>query len=105
MNMKTLWMLLIVVVFGIQLYIPASLIIKQERTLSHGERVLIECRPFDPFDVFRGRYVQVAPEIGLLSGCNENVDLDMPGGATYYLSMETDSEGIRTQFLYSKCAT
>ena len=44
------------------LAIPASMIHRQETTLSQGRAYKFKTRPVDPYDAFRGRYVALAFE-------------------------------------------
>ena len=47
------------VVFILQWLVPATMIIGQEMVLDKGDEIKIRCRPIDPYDPFRGRYVRV----------------------------------------------
>ncbi len=41
----------------LQLAVPASMILKRERVLAHGQAFKFRTAPVDPYDAFRGRYV------------------------------------------------
>jgi uncharacterized membrane-anchored protein len=45
------------IVAAAQLVVPASLIVRQERTLREGQVFKFKTAPVDPYDAFRGRYV------------------------------------------------
>jgi uncharacterized membrane protein YgcG len=47
-----------------QLAVPFSMIRQVERVLSEGQQVKLKCQPVDPADLFRGRYVWLAFEMG-----------------------------------------
>ena len=55
----TRWILLGVFAAAVlaQLGVPVSLIVKHERVLRNGTQHRFRCRPVDPADPFRGRYV------------------------------------------------
>ncbi|MBX2849654.1 MAG: GDYXXLXY domain-containing protein [Acidiferrobacterales bacterium] len=51
--------LLIAITIVAQLLIPASMILRYESVLDHGELMRFEVRPVDPVNPFRGRYVRL----------------------------------------------
>lgn len=57
--MKWRWMLFGVLALA-QLAVPAWMIAGQERVLARGEVYRFRLRPADPYDPFRGRYLQLA---------------------------------------------
>jgi len=46
-----------------QLAVPALMIRTYEATLANGRAIKVKCRPVDPADAFRGRYVRVTLQI------------------------------------------
>jgi uncharacterized membrane-anchored protein len=87
--MKILKALLILVAAG-QLAIPATMILQRERTLRDGHVYKFRTRPVDPYDAFRGRYVQLGFEQDHAPLTGENIS----NGATGYARLETDAEGF-----------
>ena len=73
-----------------QLYVPASMIIGAERTVSHGKTFFFETAPLDPTDPFRGKYVQ-------LRFTEERQKADKSAGykkgQTLYALIEEDNRG------------
>ena len=45
-----------------QLAVPASMILKRERTLAHGQAFKFRTAPVDPYDAFRGRFVALGSD-------------------------------------------
>lgn len=75
-----------------QLYVPASMIRQHERTLTQGEPVKLRCRPVDPADPFRGRYVSLSFELGEARTAPRPADKPLPEQA--WVMLETDEEGF-----------
>ena len=46
----------------LQLAVPASMILKREHTLAHGQAFKFRTAPVDPYDAFRGRFVALGFE-------------------------------------------
>ena len=44
----------------LQLAVPASMILKREKTLAHGRAFKFRTAPVDPYDAFRGRFVALS---------------------------------------------
>ena len=59
--MKKSLLILLGLTVAVQLWVPASMILKHERVLREGMRVnelfRLRTQPFDPADPFQGRYV------------------------------------------------
>jgi len=45
---------------AVQLFVPASLILRRESVIKHGSEYMLLAAPVDPYDAFRGRYVRIA---------------------------------------------
>ena len=76
-----------------QLAVPASMILKRERTLAHGQAFKFRTAPVDPYDAFRGRYVAL--------GFDRNSVVAPPGhdfarGQTVHVRLEEDADGFAT---------
>ena len=74
-----------------QLAVPASMILKRERVLAHGQAFKFRTAPVDPTDAFRGRYVAL--------GFDGNSVAAPPGhefarGQTVHVRLEEDAEGF-----------
>ncbi|WP_251357823.1 GDYXXLXY domain-containing protein [Kangiella sp. TOML190] len=55
-----IWLIAAIIVFLVQLFVPAYMIAEQQQTLKHGELYKFKIRPIDPYDPFRGRYVTLS---------------------------------------------
>ena len=86
---------LLLALFGLalfaQLAVPASMILKRERTLAHGQAFKFRTSPVDPYDAFRGRYVAL--------GFDRNSVVAPPGhdfarGQTVHVRLEEDADGF-----------
>jgi uncharacterized membrane-anchored protein len=66
MNKRDLTLLGFAVVVAAQLAVPAWLLIEREWTLRDGQVYKFKTRPVDPADAFRGRYVWLGLEPGLI---------------------------------------
>ena len=74
-----------------QLAVPASMILKRERVLAHGQAFKFRTAPVDPYDAFRGRYVAL--------GFDGNSVAAPPGhefarGQTVHVRLEEDADGF-----------
>ena len=88
---------LLLALFGLalfaQLAVPASMILKRERVLAHGQAFKFRTAPVDPYDAFRGRYVAL--------GFDRNSVAAPPGhdfarGQTVHVRLEEDADGFAT---------
>jgi uncharacterized membrane-anchored protein len=66
MNKRNLMFLGFVIVVLAQLAVPAWMILERERTLREGEVFKFKTQPVDPADAFRGRYVWLRLEPGMV---------------------------------------
>lgn len=57
---KKLLISILIVVFLIQWYVPASMILEREKVLRSGKVFKIRTAPVDPNDPFRGKYVSLS---------------------------------------------
>lgn len=61
--MKRKWLVVLFAILAlIQLAVPASLIVNREVVLRTGRRFKFKVMPIDPYDAFRGRYVDLGFE-------------------------------------------
>jgi len=59
----TLVLVLFVLMVAVQLGAPTSMIAKRALTLRNGELYKIKCAPVDPYDPFRGKFVQLGVQL------------------------------------------
>ena len=90
MNRTAIFALFLLLVLA-QLAVPASMIVKHERVIRNGKEIKIRTRPVDPYDAFRGRYVQI--------GFDETTAPMPPGSdGTWkqkaYAVVDTDADGF-----------
>jgi uncharacterized membrane-anchored protein len=75
----------------VQLYVPASMIMKREKIINDGAKYLFETAPIDPRDPFRGQY------IWLNFKENSYVPADaskFSHGEQVYILLEKNTEGV-----------
>jgi uncharacterized membrane-anchored protein len=74
---------------GSQLAVLGFLVVREERVLRLGERVVLEIGPRDPMDLFRGRYLDTPVAIGRLDLTRlEPVALPPGPGERIYVRLE-----------------
>ena len=56
---RTILFLLFIAVVVVQLFVPASLILRRENVIKNGKEYALQAAPVDPYDAFRGRYVRI----------------------------------------------
>ncbi len=83
--------ILFAVVALVQLAIPASLIMRYERTLHDGKSFKFRAAPVDPADAFRGRYVALAYDNASVPG--EGLE-KIEYGSEVYALVETSTDGF-----------
>lgn len=90
MKTKSLLFLLGLAV-ALQLAAPASMILRRERVLAHGQAFKFRTAPVDPYDAFRGRYVALGFD-------QRSVDAppghDFARGQTVHAVLAVDAEGF-----------
>jgi uncharacterized membrane-anchored protein len=74
-----------------QLAAPAWLLIRQERTLRHGDAFRFECVPVDPHDVFRGHYLALG---FARTTVDAPADVRFSPGERVYVRIEQDKDGF-----------
>lgn len=60
MQRKTITIIAFVLMVLAQLYVPASMIYSQHRALKEGATLKFRTAPVDPYDPFRGKYINLA---------------------------------------------
>jgi uncharacterized membrane-anchored protein len=86
------WMMgLCAVVAAVQLSVPASLIVRHERTLHQGTAWKFKTAPVDPYDAFRGRYVALQFE---QSQAAPAADQTFRRGQKVFVALEKDKDGF-----------
>lgn len=80
---KPLPFILLGILAVIQLAIPASMILRYENALSEGTPLKFRTGLYDPYDPFRGRYVQLRFELSQINS-PEGIELDDGEDDSYY---------------------
>lgn len=82
----------------IQYYVSGRILLQHETALHRGEAVKFRTGIFDPYDPFRGRYVQLRFELSRVDyGDVEEVNLSTDEGYVRedaYVMLETDTDGF-----------
>ena len=76
-----------------QLAAPASMILKRERVLAHGQAFKFRTAPVDPYDAFRGRYVALGFDQRSIAVPHGH---DFARGQTVHAVLVEDAEGFAT---------
>lgn len=103
--MKKRFLLLLFIMILAQLLAPVFMIASYYNTISRGEEFTFSVQPVDPYDAFRGRFVQIRPNAGqgefrlLSSGevVRLNEDASYAGAAKTaraYAAITKDDEGF-----------
>jgi len=79
----------LIIAVAVVLTVLFSFIAYNQWPLMTGKTMVLDTRPVDPFDPFRGQYMTIAYEIGNL----EDVE-GFKAGDCIYVSLEKDAEGI-----------
>ncbi|HIA46781.1 MAG TPA: hypothetical protein EYN96_02115 [Candidatus Hydrogenedentes bacterium] len=88
---KPITVVLFVLMVAAQLAVPSSMIAKRELTLRNGGLYKIRCAPVDPYDAFRGKYVQLGVQLdGELSWTGKPLLTDQQ----VYVPIEKDEDGF-----------
>lgn len=99
MNKKRILLILFACLVLVQLYVPASMIVKRELTLSEGVEYKFRAVPVDPGDPFRGRFVSINVENNKVP-VSDNADYE--NNQTVYVQLEKDAEGFSKMISVSK---
>lgn len=90
-NKKRILLILFICLVLVQLYVPASMIIKRELTLRNGVEYKFKAVPVDPSDPFRGRYVSINIEDNRVP-VTDNTEYQR--NQTVYVLIQKDTEGF-----------
>ena len=74
----------------VQLAVPTGMILRREAALRNGQEFKIRVQPVDPYDAFRGRYVQLGFNV-TAAALPAGVQLTRP--RSVYAVLETDPSG------------
>lgn len=74
-----------------QLAVPAGMILRRELAIARGLEYKIRTQPVDPYDAFRGRFVQLGFDNVTVP---LHVNTRLARGQKAYAVLETDSEGF-----------
>ena len=78
---------------ALQLAAPASMILKRERVLAHGQAFKFRTAPVDPYDAFRGRFVALGFDQRSVAAPPGH---DFARGQTVHVLLAVDAEGFAT---------
>ena len=93
MNFKILKITLFVIVIIAMFAVPALMISKGEDVLNKGRVYIFKAAPVDPYDYFRGRYVNIRIEKNYVS-IPPDATLDFKPDEPVYAGIKTDNEGF-----------
>ncbi|TLM63957.1 MAG: hypothetical protein FDZ69_12030 [Deltaproteobacteria bacterium] len=89
MTIKAIWAFLLVA--AVQLAVPGYMIYEQETTLRMGSPYRFKTAPIDPYDPFRGRYVQLRIEASSTRAAEGE---QIRPGDWVYVPLATDEDGF-----------
>ncbi|MBN1521268.1 MAG: GDYXXLXY domain-containing protein [Candidatus Aureabacteria bacterium] len=75
----------------IQIAVPLSMIVRREMTLKNGKQYKFKTAPVDPYDAFRGRYVALNLEEGIVQ---VNRTGEYHRGEKVYAVLKEDEDGF-----------
>lgn len=75
----------------VQLYVPASMILAQEKILKYGKEYKFKTAPIDPNDPFRGKYITLNYEDNTIKIPKES---NWERGEVLYAVLKTDDDGF-----------
>ena len=93
MNYKIMRITLFVIVIAAMLAVPAFMISKGEEVLNKGRIYIFKAAPVDPYDYFRGRYVNIRIEKNYVP-VSPDTKLDFKSNETVYASIKNDKDGF-----------
>lgn len=96
---KSIYIILLFIVFILQLFVPAQMVYQQEDALDSGTAYKFKTRPIDPSDPFRGKYIVLNYELNSFE-TNENSWNNYRGNVFVYL--KTDADGFAAVKTVSK---
>ncbi len=74
-----------------QIYIPAKMVLDKETVINEGKTFRFKCKPIDPTDPFRGKYIVLRFEQDRFES---DAQLAVEKDQLIYVSLETDSAGF-----------
>ncbi|MDR0901930.1 MAG: GDYXXLXY domain-containing protein [Opitutaceae bacterium] len=92
MRTLKLRLILLAVFAAVTLAVPLGIIWRHEATLRHGALHKFRAAPVDPYDAFRGRYVQLSFADNTCK--RADADGDAQGGSLWYVRLGVDAEGF-----------
>ena len=75
----------------VQLYIPVSIILDKENILEEGREFRFKVAPLDPYDPFRGKYINLSFEQSSFQVTNE---AEWVQGTPVFITMTDDEKGF-----------
>jgi uncharacterized membrane-anchored protein len=93
MNYKVMRITLFVIVIAAMLAVPAFMIRKGEEVLNKGRIYIFKAAPVDPYDYFRGRYVNIQIEKNYVP-VSPDTKLDFKSNEAVYASIANDKDGF-----------
>ena len=91
MNSKKIGIATFMLVALVQLYVPAKMILDQEKLLASGTEFKFKTAPIDPYDPFRGKYITLNYAENEITIPKEK---DWTAGETIYVSLTRDKDGF-----------
>lgn len=82
---------LFIMVAAVQLFVPASLILRREHVIKNGSEYKLRAAPVDPYDAFRGRYVRIGMDTVTLP---LPADQSFEEGLKAFAVLETAADGF-----------
>jgi uncharacterized membrane-anchored protein len=98
--MKNIRFILFVVFAVVSVAAPLSIIWKHEATLRYGKTYKFRTKPVDPYDAFRGRYVNLSFEQDSVSVPDSNSRFSREG--ILYVKLAVDADGFAKPVQVSK---
>ena len=93
MNYKIIRITLFIIVIAAMLAVPAFMISKGEEVLNKGRIYIFKAAPVDPYDYFRGRYVNIRIEKNYVP-VSPDTPLDFKSNEAVFATIVNDKDGF-----------
>ena len=97
---KHIYISLLVLLFAVQIFVPARMVYQQEETIEKGTAYKFKTEPIDPSDPFKGKYITLNYEINSFRTEEE----DWYRQANVFVYLKVDGQGFAAVKTVSKTA-
>lgn len=95
---KTIYITLLILLFAVQLFVPAQMIFHQEDVIDSGTAYKFKTQPIDPSDPFRGKYIT----LNYAANSFQTTEKVWDYMESVFVYLKTDNEGFAAVKTVSK---